>query len=197
MNSGGWVKLWCVKDKTQKANLCAETGLHLLRLLLGTDYWLLGDGMSCGRWGSWLPSRLTWAPTQGIFATAADLHLSTDHFSSRCDAHGILLCDLSQMQILLLGSPQCICKWCGSVVAAVIKVILIYFCGNTFDLYSWTSWPLKMGPIRCPETSIKDYHWTLRYTPEERRFDQHRGGSLKSRWVALADEERTLNLFDF
>jgi hypothetical protein len=29
--------------------------------------------------------------------------------------------------------------------------------------------PLKMGPIRCPETSVKDYHSTLRYTPEERR----------------------------
>jgi hypothetical protein len=26
-----------------------------------------------------------------------------------------------------------------------------------------------MGPIRCPETSVKDYHSTLRYTPEGRR----------------------------
>jgi hypothetical protein len=45
-----------------------------------------------------------------------------------------------------------------------------------------------IGPIRCAETSIKDYHSTLRYTPEERRYHQHRGGSLKSeipfvRWV--------------
>jgi hypothetical protein len=31
---------------------------------------------------------------------------------------------------------------------------------------SWTSWPLKMGPIRCPEASVKDYHSTLRHTPE-------------------------------
>jgi hypothetical protein len=31
------------------------------------------------------------------------------------------------------------------------------------------SWPLKMGPIRCPETSVKNYHSTLCYTPEERR----------------------------
>jgi hypothetical protein len=34
---------------------------------------------------------------------------------------------------------------------------------------SWTSWALKMGPIRCPETSVKDYRSTLHYTPEERR----------------------------
>jgi hypothetical protein len=26
-----------------------------------------------------------------------------------------------------------------------------------------------MGPIRCPQTSVKDYHSTLRNTPEERR----------------------------
>jgi hypothetical protein len=38
-----------------------------------------------------------------------------------------------------------------------------------------------MGPIRCPETSVKDYHSTLRNAPEERRSDQHRDGSLKSR----------------
>jgi hypothetical protein len=36
-------------------------------------------------------------------------------------------------------------------------------------LLRWTSWHLEMGPIRCPETSIKDYHSTLRNTPEERR----------------------------
>jgi hypothetical protein len=34
---------------------------------------------------------------------------------------------------------------------------------------SWTFWPFKMGPIGCPETSVKNYHSTLRYIPEERR----------------------------
>jgi hypothetical protein len=28
--------------------------------------------------------------------------------------------------------------------------------------------PLKMGPISCPETSVKDYHSTLHNNPEER-----------------------------
>jgi hypothetical protein len=37
-----------------------------------------------------------------------------------------------------------------------------------------------MGPIRCTEMSVNDYHWTLRNTSEERKSDQHRGGSLKS-----------------
>jgi hypothetical protein len=38
-----------------------------------------------------------------------------------------------------------------------------------------------MGTIRCTETSVKDYHSTLRSTEEEDRSHQHRGGSLKSR----------------
>ena len=32
----------------------------------------------------------------------------------------------------------------------------------------WTSWPLKMGPIGSSETSVKDYHSTLRNTSEKR-----------------------------
>jgi hypothetical protein len=35
-----------------------------------------------------------------------------------------------------------------------------------------------MGPIRCPETSVKYYTSTLRYTAEERNSHQHRGGRL-------------------
>ena len=32
------------------------------------------------------------------------------------------------------------------------------------------SWPLKMGPIGCPEMSVRNYHDTLRNIPEEGRF---------------------------
>jgi hypothetical protein len=41
-----------------------------------------------------------------------------------------------------------------------------------------TSWLLKMGPISCPETSVKDYHSTLRTISEERR-SQHTLSSLQ------------------
>jgi hypothetical protein len=34
---------------------------------------------------------------------------------------------------------------------------------------SLTAWPLKMRPICCPETSVKDYHSTLRSIPEDSR----------------------------
>jgi hypothetical protein len=45
----------------------------------------------------------------------------------------------------------------------------------------WTSWHLKLGMIHCPETSVKDYHSTLRKIPEERTSHQRRSGSLKSK----------------
>ena len=38
-----------------------------------------------------------------------------------------------------------------------------------------------MGPIGCPEASVKNYRSTLRKIPEERRSALRRGGSLKSR----------------
>jgi hypothetical protein len=39
------------------------------------------------------------------------------------------------------------------------------------------AWPLKIGPIGCPEASVRNYHSTLHNIPEER----NRGGILKSR----------------
>jgi hypothetical protein len=37
-----------------------------------------------------------------------------------------------------------------------------------------------MGPISCPETSVCNYHCSLRNNLEERSFHLIRGGSLKS-----------------
>jgi hypothetical protein len=60
---------------------------------------------------------------------------------------------------------------------------------NKAGLLHWTSWPLKVGQIRCPETSVKDFHSTLRSTPEERRSHQHRGGNLKPRIISLTQKD--------
>jgi hypothetical protein len=38
-----------------------------------------------------------------------------------------------------------------------------------------------MGPIRCPETSVNNYHTTPCNILEERRSHKHRGGSQKSK----------------
>jgi len=41
--------------------------------------------------------------------------------------------------------------------------------------------PQKMGPIGCPETSVRNYHYSLRNNPEERSSHLLRDGSLKTR----------------
>jgi hypothetical protein len=46
--------------------------------------------------------------------------------------------------------------------------------------YYSESWLVRMEPIRCPETSVNNYHKTSCNNPKDRRFQQHRGGSLKS-----------------
>jgi hypothetical protein len=48
---------------------------------------------------------------------------------------------------------------------------------------SLTSWLWKMGMIGCPETSVQNYHSTLRNIPEERKSYLHLGGSPKSRII--------------
>jgi hypothetical protein len=51
---------------------------------------------------------------------------------------------------------------------------------------SWTTWPLKIGPIHVPEASVNIYHTTPRNIPEERRSQEKRklilwdGGIVKN-----------------
>jgi len=47
------------------------------------------------------------------------------------------------------------------------------------------SWTLRMGPIGCPETSVRNYLYSLRNNPEERSSQLLRHGSLKSRLIQL------------
>jgi hypothetical protein len=44
-----------------------------------------------------------------------------------------------------------------------------------------------MRPIGCPETSIGNYHYSLRNVPEERGSQLLRGGSLKSRNIPVLE----------
>ena len=47
---------------------------------------------------------------------------------------------------------------------------------------------LKMGLIGCPETSVRNYHYSLRNNPEERISHLLLGESLKSRIVPLSSQ---------
>jgi hypothetical protein len=55
--------------------------------------------------------------------------------------------------------------------------------------YAWTSWPLKMEPIRSPETSVQNQP-TLRNISEDGRIQVKRSDSLRSRKNVIV---KTLN----
>jgi hypothetical protein len=64
----------------------------------------------------------------------------------------------------------------GDIPLPPQPVLQAYFVFKIQETFS----PFKMGPMRCPETSVRDFHSTLYNTPEKRRSHQHRGGSPKS-----------------
>jgi hypothetical protein len=43
------------------------------------------------------------------------------------------------------------------------------------------TWNLRLGPIGCPETSVRKYHYSLRNNPEQHSSQVLRGVNLKSR----------------
>jgi hypothetical protein len=51
---------------------------------------------------------------------------------------------------------------------------------GSYSKKTWTAWPLKMGPIGCPETSVRNHHSALRKIPKERISHLHRGRSMTS-----------------
>jgi len=54
--------------------------------------------------------------------------------------------------------------------------------GSNVSFYTdMDSWPLMMGPVGYPETSVRNYHYWLRNCPEERGSHLLHSGSLKSR----------------
>jgi hypothetical protein len=56
-------------------------------------------------------------------------------------------------------------------------------CGNYGNyVVKMESSPMKMGPTRCPETSVNNYHTKPCNYPKDHRFHQHRGGNLKSKY---------------
>jgi hypothetical protein len=73
-----------------------------------------------------------------------------------------------------------------------IFVVLGFYAAFTGSLLPTCAYPLKMGPIGCPETSVTDYQSTLRKIPVERSHTCC-GGSPKSRHITLATDSAVSN----
>ena len=109
---------------------------------------------------------------------------------SECVSVTLVIQYAKRMRRVILSSVGCLAvTWdlCFWDITQRRVVILYRCCGTTYwpnlqrSRSPWASWPLKMGPIGCPETSVRNYHYMLYNIPEERRFHLHRGGGLKSR----------------
>jgi hypothetical protein len=94
------------------------------------------------------------------------------------------------------GCPQGFIR-VTSWITDEISALLGYYAASKVNPLL-TSCALKMGPILCPKTSVKDCHLTLRNTAGQRRSHQHRDRSLKSRIlgkiVTLEDREGTMRM---
>ena len=64
----------------------------------------------------------------------------------------------------------------------------LYIVINYKGQASWTDWPLKMGPICSPETSVLNHLIPLD-NPEVAKIQFNRGGSLRSCFSRLSSEE--------
>jgi len=53
------------------------------------------------------------------------------------------------------------------------------FSAENVHVYVWVSWPLKMGPIGCPEIWVRNYHYSLCNSPADSSF--HVQGRLTQR----------------
>jgi len=78
------------------------------------------------------------------------------------------------------------------VITQRVVVISYRRFGTTYR--SHLQGPFRERTVSCPETSAKNYHYSLRNNTEERRSHLLRGGKLKSR---LVDVSQNLAAYDF
>jgi hypothetical protein len=88
-----------------------------------------------------------------------------------------MCCCISALRVIIIIYETEICALLGYYAALNGSSVPTFRANLSFP----SSRDGKMGPIDCPETSVQNYHLTLRNIPEERRSHVHRGRSLKSR----------------
>ena len=86
----------------------------------------------------------------------------------------LLAAEVCASAVVMLDTPCSVVVW-RVLATHSIRQFPLHFpsraspCAITFQLESWMYWPLKKGPIVCPETSVGNYHYTLCNISEERR----------------------------
>jgi hypothetical protein len=87
------------------------------------------------------------------------------------------------MRALLRRSQMTTALFC--VIRQRVAVISDRLFGTTYRSHTQGWLNLRMGPIVCPETSVRNYHYTLRNNTEQRSSQLLRDWSLKSQSYQL------------
>ena len=91
-------------------------------------------------------------------------------------------------------NQQCQTKLCSFENCALLRY---YAASNSNSLSTFRdnlSLPLNTWPTGCPETSVRNYHYSLRNSPEGSSSPLLRGGNLKSRHSIVNTNTCTLSL---
>jgi hypothetical protein len=85
-----------------------------------------------------------------------------------------------------------------TLLGSYAKVVVIPYrrFGTTYPVpTAWDKnpWPFSMGPINYLETSVRNYHYSLRNSQEERSSHLLRGGNLKSRILTKLSHKPQIN----
>lgn len=102
----------------------------------------------------------------------AIVELGTVWFTTLCALYDVKLCSLCTHHKQLLFPESCACL--GYYPASSGNSLLTV---QDNPLVSYSS--VKMGPIGCPKPSVRNYHSSLRNSPEAHSSHLHRSGILK------------------
>jgi hypothetical protein len=132
-------------------------------------------------WPSIREAQTTILPQRGPYLFSINL-LKIESGICKTNENKILerYCSDYTFEISFSMTPKCTMSRISDLCASVI-LHSVEWKFDTDVSGQWSS--LKMGPIGCPETSLTNYHSTLRKIPEECISHLHRSRSLKS-WVA-------------
>jgi hypothetical protein len=72
------------------------------------------------------------------------------------------------------------CRTNTQMRSALFLDIMLRILVVTYRRFENISWPLKKGPIGCPETWVRNYHSTLHNNPVERRCHTLRSWTVNS-----------------
>ena len=82
--------------------------------------------------------------------------------------------------VLIMEVSECRIQWKSLEKLSLGKPVYRQENNSNFELHSSRVKNPRILDLCCPETSVRNYHYSLRNNPEQRSYQLLRGGSLQS-----------------